>query len=199
MARRKYRPYRLGDLFGAHRSRASRPREYGRADLILAHCYLENAVEGLLRRAFIRDRAVNEMFEPGRPLWSFTTKVAVAYSMGLLLPDQRADLLIVNKVRNRVAHNIRNSTFRDKDMREWAWKLTATAELLAGARERRDTEWGRKMLRRLRDRQVAFAVGVTFLGHALESGWDIKRIVRPEPRDRSKVRKTPRKWPRSRG
>lgn len=96
----------------------NKPRDFGKADVVLLHCFLDNVLEGLLRRAFIRHRAVAEMFEPGRALWSFTTKVAVAFAMGLIADFERDDLLLVNKVRNRVAHNIRGATFRQPHMRQ---------------------------------------------------------------------------------
>jgi hypothetical protein len=170
MPRRQFRTVRLFE--NLHPASGPRlPRERDTFELVWYHCYLDNVLEGLLRRAFIRNPAVSQLFENG-PLWRFTTKIGVAFALGLLTDDDRADLLLVNSIRNHVAHNIRGSTFRGRRVQSWVSHHSLVK------RERRARPASGPSLSDMSPRE-RFGVCVWVLGSALERRWSIRRLARP--------------------
>lgn len=190
MARREFRAVKLLDhprsLDHLSPSDARDPRERDTYKVVWYHCYLDNVLEALLRRAFIRDRAVDELFEPQKPLWSLTSKVGVAYAIGLITREQRADLLLVNRIRNRVAHNIRSASFRSSDVRNLARQLTHAKEISGSSNRDEQREWAALPARE------QFAYAVWFLGLRLERQWRVTRLARP----RAVRSQRSWKWPR---
>jgi hypothetical protein len=140
MTSRQFRSVRLHEhLYPAEGPR--QPRERDTFQVVWNHCYLDNVLESMLRRAFVRDGAAAGLFDPGRPLWSFTAKVGVAFGIGLITADERRDFELVNKIRNTVAHNIRGSTFRGSRLQRWAAELSVARE--ARTQHRAGKEFGR--------------------------------------------------------
>ena len=172
MPPRQFRTVRLFEnLHPAEGRRLSRERDT--FEVVWYHCYLDNVLESMLRRAFIRDRAVAELFERG-PLWNFTAKVGVAFAVGLITPEERRDLECVNKIRNTVAHNIRGATFRGRRIRNWLSELSLVRE--ARRQLRAGEEDGRQFFAMNPRERFGFCVWV--LGTRLEQHWRIRRLAR---------------------
>jgi hypothetical protein len=60
-------------------------KESDRGCAMVAAAYLEESLESLLRAAFISDpKAVDELFDPMRPISDFAAKTEVSYCLGLI-------------------------------------------------------------------------------------------------------------------
>lgn len=175
MPARRFRTVRLWDnLYPAEGRR--QPRERDTHEVVWYHCYLDNVLEGILRKAFISDRAIAELFDKG-PLWNFAAKVGVAFAIGLITADDRRDLDLVNKIRNTVAHNIRGSTFRGRRILGWVSELSVARE--SRTQLRAGEESGRLFFDM--SPRERFGVCVWVLGTRIERRWAIRRLARPRP------------------
>jgi len=152
--------------------------ESDRAAAILASSFVDNTLRKLLLAHMVDHPKVNDLFEGDRPLATFSSRITVAFGLGLLPPDRYADLDLVRKIRNHFAHSEEAASFSSPPVRDWCTDLRilgkqAEAELVA-----RGTEWDN------RDRFL-LAVGITmlFLDHLLvgfRSG-TLKRCAVPGP------------------
>jgi DNA-binding MltR family transcriptional regulator len=57
-------------------------------------CWLDDVLERLLRTVMIDDKSVNELMKDGRALQSFSTKLRLAYALGLIPEVVREDVAI---------------------------------------------------------------------------------------------------------
>ncbi len=72
---------------------------------IVQMCYLDNALERLLRTVMIEDESViKQLMKDDRLLGSFSSKLKLAYALGLIPELVREDLECLNAIRNRFAH-----------------------------------------------------------------------------------------------
>lgn len=80
----------------------------------------------------------NSLFTGTGPLQSFAAKIDIAYALGLLTVDHRADLSLIGTIRNKFAHNFKPVRFSDpkiaalcaefKDFKDFKKKGLATTE-----------------------------------------------------------------------
>ena len=81
-------------------------QETDRGFSITAVCYLDNALEKLIRAAYIEDPKVSSLFKNNQILQPFYNKISVAYFSGLIEEPVYHDLMLVGEIRNRFAHGI---------------------------------------------------------------------------------------------
>jgi len=68
---------------------------------------LDNRVTSILKAIMLPDeRILNELFSPNRALGSFKAKVDLIYLLGLIDKEFYQDLTVINKIRNRFAHDV---------------------------------------------------------------------------------------------
>ena len=80
-------------------------KESDRAAVIVGAAYLDTALERVIANFMIDDpKAVEQLFEPGGRFADFSTKIVVAYCLGLIDPLECADLRAVLQMRNEFAH-----------------------------------------------------------------------------------------------
>jgi DNA-binding MltR family transcriptional regulator len=75
-----------------------------RVEGIIHVCTFDDGLELLLRTAMIENESIDELMKDGQVLQSFSSKVKLAYALGLLPADVRDDLQCLNKIRNYFAH-----------------------------------------------------------------------------------------------
>ncbi|MEX2512352.1 MAG: hypothetical protein WD398_05560 [Cyclobacteriaceae bacterium] len=86
-----------------------------RSIAIIGGTFLEMSLEHILRAYFPEnDKEVNKMFEGFGPLSSFSAKISMSYSLGLIEKPVKEDLLLTKKIRNEFAHNLYASFENDK-------------------------------------------------------------------------------------
>ena len=72
---------------------------------------------------------LKEIFDGYGPLANFNSKIRICHILGLLIPDMRSDLLVINKIRNLFAHSTTIRTFNDKDINSRCLRLKSSADL----------------------------------------------------------------------
>ena len=79
--------------------------ETDRGCALMAAAYLDSQLEELLRAVFVDDqKVVSELLQSERALGSFSAKIDMAYSLGLLPADAYRDLHLIRKIRNECAY-----------------------------------------------------------------------------------------------
>jgi len=85
---------------------------------LLLAAFLEAHLEELLRSAFIRRKnVVDSLFEYPGPLCTFSAKIRIAYCLRLLHHYEYRDLIRIQKIRNKFAHELHGLSFKkDKEI-----------------------------------------------------------------------------------
>jgi DNA-binding MltR family transcriptional regulator len=68
--------------------------------------------------------SVDELMKDGQALQSFNSKLKLAYALGLLPEDVRADLHCLNKIRNYFAHEVGVTSFDKAPIRDLCGNLS---------------------------------------------------------------------------
>jgi DNA-binding MltR family transcriptional regulator len=103
--------------------------ESDRACALVISAALEHSLIRLLRTRMIElDREENEaiFFGDRSPLGTFSSRVWVAYSLGLINKGQKSDLDCIRKVRNAFAHTVTSISFSTKEVQLECEKLKNT-------------------------------------------------------------------------
>lgn len=91
--------------------------ETDRGFAVTSVCYLDNALEKLIRAAYIEDPKVSSLFKNNQILQTFYNKISVAYFSGLIEEPVYHDLMLIGEIRNRFAHGITaNLRFSDESI-----------------------------------------------------------------------------------
>ena len=98
------------------------------AALIVA-TWLDEELRAAIKTKFINsDSNENRMFEGNGPLSTFSSKIEIGYSLGLLSKQNYSDLTIIRKIRNDFAHSILDSnsepvSFSSQHIRDRCYSL----------------------------------------------------------------------------
>jgi DNA-binding MltR family transcriptional regulator len=91
-----------------------------RAMAVVLGAIVENHLTGLLRLLMRREEDIaRELFHPSGPLGPFGTKIRVAYMLRIIGPETYRDLIAVNKIRNKFAHDLSVVSFDDPPIKDW--------------------------------------------------------------------------------
>jgi DNA-binding MltR family transcriptional regulator len=82
-----------------------------RVEGIVYMCSLDMHLELLLRTVMIDDKSVDALMSDGQALQSFSSKLRLAYALGLIPEAVREDLYFLNKIRNAFAHKADVTSF----------------------------------------------------------------------------------------
>src|ERR1044071_2597257 len=98
----KYLDARFEEVFEFRRSLTG---ETDRGCALMAAAYLDSELEKLLRKYFVNNENVqDEIFGHSRPLGTFSSRIYLAYLVGLIGPKVRRDLHLIRRVRNEFGH-----------------------------------------------------------------------------------------------
>jgi len=87
-------------------------KETDRAAAVLGAAYLESRLEELLRAKFVAvPKFVEDLLTGQGGLSSFSSKISVAYAIGLISLHAAQDLHLVRRIRNKFAHHIHGISF----------------------------------------------------------------------------------------
>ncbi|HKP48125.1 MAG TPA: MltR family transcriptional regulator [Pyrinomonadaceae bacterium] len=85
--------------------RQSLNAETDRGCALMAAAYLDAELEKLLRKYLVdNDSVQNEILRQSGPLGPFSTRIDMAYLLGLIGPKARRDLHLIRKIRNQFGH-----------------------------------------------------------------------------------------------
>ena len=80
--------------------------ESDRGCALFAAAYLDAALEGLFRCSVLEGKKIDvELFEGSAPLATFSGRIRLAYYLGKISAEFRADLETIRKIRNEFAHD----------------------------------------------------------------------------------------------
>jgi DNA-binding MltR family transcriptional regulator len=92
-------------------------KESDRGCALVAAAFLEEELAILLRGYFIDDdKCIKNMFGPFGVLDSFSSKILMAYCLGLISKKAKTDLELIKRIRNKYAHNAKAVSFNDADI-----------------------------------------------------------------------------------
>lgn len=117
--------------------------ESPRAAVIVGAAFLDAQLRKLLANFLIdQKKAVDELLgnedKPDRPLSAFSARIRAAYCLGLISKDERDDLHIIKRVRNRFAHRLHDLSFDDKEIVNWCNSLQIPKKLSMAIDSHRD-------------------------------------------------------------
>lgn len=91
--------------------------ESDRAAAILGAAFLDALLEEYITNFLVDDRKeVQRIFGPEQPLGSFGARITIAFCLGLISREEKADLRIIQKIRNRFAHELPGISFEDRSI-----------------------------------------------------------------------------------
>lgn len=97
--------------------RCSLSQETDRGCALMAAAYLEYELEKLIKSNLVNDKKVLKvLFSSNGYLATFSSKIDLAYMLGLISPDVRSDLHILRKIRNEFAHNPESFGFEKEEI-----------------------------------------------------------------------------------
>lgn len=95
----------IGNIEPVGKFIASLYQETDRGCALMAAAYLDDALSELLKKNLIKDKKISDrLFESNQPLGNFSSKIDVAYALGLIGKNICQNLHLVRKIRNDFAH-----------------------------------------------------------------------------------------------
>jgi len=136
--------------------------ESDRAAAILAASFLDNTLRQVLLAYMVDDPRIKDLFEGDRPLATFSSRISLAFGLGLLPPDRRKDLSLVRKIRNHFAHSEEATSFSASPVQDWCTQFWI-------ARKESTDEFSARGIRHDSRDQFLLSVGITtlYLDHLL--------------------------------
>lgn len=146
--------------------RSSLSPETDRGCALMAAAFLDSELELLIRSCVVDDRGVSdEVLGQAKPLGTFSSRIDVAYLLGLISLGARRDLHLIRKIRNEFGHVHHPLSFTDQAI------ASRCRELSFSLRDERDPP---------RKRFISSAVGVLAIIHTAMSNRD-RITAREEP------------------
>lgn len=98
--------------------------ESDRGCALAAIAYLDEAITALLRARMVQKKSnIDALLDQGRPASSFSTKIRLAFAMGLISEDVFHDLNILRSIRNKFAHLHGPLSFNDPSIADQCGSL----------------------------------------------------------------------------
>lgn len=107
--------------------RASLNPETDRGCALMAASFLDSELELLLGQFVVDDsKVIEETFSQGKPIGTFSSRIDLAYLLGLIGKSTRRDLHLIRKIRNDFGHTHRPLSFADQNVSNRCRELTYT-------------------------------------------------------------------------
>ena len=106
-------------------------RTNARATAIVGAAQLDYLLEQVLRHHMIA-KPEKSLFEAYGPLSSFSAKIDLARSLGILTKGEASDLHRVRKIRNVFAHSLQEVSFRDRSIQSHIHQTQVRAATILG-------------------------------------------------------------------
>jgi len=96
--------------------------ESPRAAVIIASAFLDAQLREILLNSFVDDEKVSEELLDS-DLFAFSSRIKIAYCLGLISESIYHDLNIIRKIRNKFAHQMHGYTFDEPEIVRWCDSL----------------------------------------------------------------------------
>src|SRR5690606_31044209 len=111
--------------------------ESDRGCALMAAAFLESEIENLLKIKLIGTNSfIKELFSFNGPLGTFSSKIKMAYSLGLISKYTMGDLDIIRRIRNSFGHEYKPLSFETKEIKDQVNALKHTMYEIEGIRTR---------------------------------------------------------------
>jgi hypothetical protein len=92
-------------------------KETDRGAALVGAALIDTRLEAVLRSHFLEIKAVEELMEGGNaPLGTLSSRIKMAYALGLITELEFSECEIIRRVRNDFAHGVHGLTFRDQKL-----------------------------------------------------------------------------------
>jgi DNA-binding MltR family transcriptional regulator len=136
-------PKRVNEFFNLYLDevmdfRESLSAETDRGCALMAAAYLDHQLVRLFKAVLVQDAAVQQqLLQPLGPMGSFSSRIEMAYGIGLLSEVVRRNLRLVRKIRNEFGHVAKPLAFTDGPIADRCRRLDLTPlEIAASPRHR---------------------------------------------------------------
>lgn len=117
--------------------RCTLTEETDRGCVLMAAAYIDFELEKLIRAHVVDDKAVvQDLFTNNGPLGTFSSRINLAYSLGLIPKDIKIDLHILRKIRNEFAHVPKKFGFDKDEIKSRCEALKFASPIAKNPRER---------------------------------------------------------------
>jgi DNA-binding MltR family transcriptional regulator len=113
-------------------------KESDRAVALVAAAFLDTMLRGLLTAFMVDDeKAVASLIgdDDGgqdKPLSILSSKISASYCLGLISKEERDDLNLIRRIRNKFAHGLHGMSFQDSEIVSYCSSLKFTRRLMSG-------------------------------------------------------------------
>ena len=100
-------------------------KESDLAAAILIAAEMDRLLQSIVEKLFFQKAKASDpdLFESGGPIDNFSSRIEVAYRLGLMPKNYHDDLHIIRKIRNKFAHAPKGLTFNDPPISDWVKQL----------------------------------------------------------------------------
>ncbi len=110
--------------------RLSLTPETDRGCALMATAYIDERLATLLKAYFVNDlKLMKELFAHSGPLGTFSSRIDVAYAVGLISSDLHREINLLRKIRNEFAHEHRVLTFESPAVKSRCGELSVSSHL----------------------------------------------------------------------
>lgn len=108
-------------------------KETDRGAVILVASLLDIQLESMLRMFLVPDTSrTDDLFEGAMaPLSNFSSKILMAYRLGLISNKFARDLNLIRRIRNEFAHNIHGCSFDHSSVKSRVYELAKSSDIIA--------------------------------------------------------------------
>jgi len=155
--------------------------EPDRGAALVGVAYLDDTLRSVLRDYLVQDtRILDCIFDRSGTAATFSAKIDLAYSVGLLHRMQFNDLHTMRKIRNEFAHSWDDISFQTDNIKQLCFNLEHSIEWLSQLKKRVSDEVLKKLQPRVPDKsnpREFFRFNLMSIGIGLRYRPDIKPLV----------------------
>jgi mannitol operon repressor len=92
-------------------------KETDRGAALVGAALIDTRLDAVLRSHLVDSKAVDELMEGGNaPLGTFSSRIKMAYALGLITELEFDECEIIRRIRNYFAHGVHGLTFQDQKL-----------------------------------------------------------------------------------
>ena len=117
--------------------RGTLSEETDRGCALMVAAYIDYELGKLIKAHIVDDKSVSDdLFSNNGPLGTFSSRINLAYSLGLIPNDIRRDLHLLRKIRNEFAHNPKRFGFEKPEIKSRCNEFKFCSPIAEDPRER---------------------------------------------------------------
>lgn len=104
--------------------RSNISKESDRGCILLSVSYLDNQLKKVIKNKLVNNKKIiEEIIETGKPLGTFSSRIDMAYLIGIISLEQRRQLHIIRKIRNECGHSYEDLSFDTSSIKDRVLEL----------------------------------------------------------------------------